>query len=891
MAANKDTKPTSVSLELMRRVSNLQVDSAAALIALALEPGDVRDFALYVAALPCHRQTRKDGDYMDSKILQAQSNDKWLPRFQANLWAHYTWVVHVCHPRGHEIIDHRLDRQTTKRQRAELAGTGMVSRKKVPTTDEARRAEAATLDACRPHPCVLWLDNYNKQRFSKNPGVVPSKANRRTAPAGDTNACINGSIMAIVPCPGVPQATTVQPSVTSLSNGAKTVARNLVDARHALKSATDALRREPHHRGSTRVPCDIVRENVSMAPWRPYAVRTEGVGTTEGLLQLLDIIDGIHADTGDSHTMPLLVDVDIFYRILKLMLSETWVAYPVRASLVGRPLLFGVWHGYKHCVTRCFQHFLPFWVAIQSPTFLDAPEDTKCPRHPCLSTMETLVTGLFIVNTDAETVLDKAIADLRGDLRRRPEAGQVGPVDGTEHSPPGTRLYALKQLLCLHCLATQYVPALFLMGKWVRDCHWKLHAANTGTHVHRLLQLQATMLIALRPKKGRQQYLANTLLALLQWQPHMDTLPGMAWCEEKLESTISTLAVDAGGDMTSADAPRHHALYVTQRLTIGEVHDVSRNPMSRDYPQEVKIRLNKVVARITSLSLPFVQWGGTSETYVQGVATWPADNYAFPPDLWAPLTHADVWTDCNTAINNVVGPVRPTKQNRKSIAEARAYLERRYANEKLSLDHQVLRLMAITDFRQRAGLDDVAPRKRKRRSVVGVAFGPWQPGQRPPPPSGAPPAGTRSGHRRRPPPARRAVQQQGVQSSRSGAMRVAVQLVPSTGPDLVDVPDDGPAGTGPAAPFNVDAGLAAGGRPSPVTSDMSDDASTLSSVSTSSLSTTSVSSHSSDSGSLAWPEADVVVLPDVPSESDEWELAPDGEDETGEGEVARRLPK
>ena len=100
----------------------------------------------------------------------------------------------------------------------------------------------------------------------------------------------------------------------------------------------------------------------------------------------------------------------------------------------------------------------------------------------------------------------------------------------------------------------------------------------------------------------------------------MDTLPGMAWCEEKLESTISTLAVDAGGDMTSADAPRHHALYVTQRLTIGEVHDVTRNPMSRDYPQEVKIRLNKVVARITKLSLPFVQWGGTKETYVKGCA-------------------------------------------------------------------------------------------------------------------------------------------------------------------------------------------------------------------------------------------------------------------------------
>ena len=82
----------------------------------------------------------------------------------------------------------------------------------------------------------MWLDNYNKQRFSKNPGVVPSKANRRTAPAGDTNACINGSIMAIVPCPGVPRATTVQLSVTTLGREAKSVARDIVDARHGLKS-------------------------------------------------------------------------------------------------------------------------------------------------------------------------------------------------------------------------------------------------------------------------------------------------------------------------------------------------------------------------------------------------------------------------------------------------------------------------------------------------------------------------------------------------------------------------------------------------------------------------------------------------------------------------------
>ena len=121
------------------------------------------------------------------------------------------------------------------------------------------------------------------------------------------------------------------------------------------------------------------------------------------------------------------------------------------------------------------------------------------------------------------------------------------------------------------------------------------------------------------------------------------------------------------------------------------------------------------------------------------------------------------------------------------------------------------------------------------------------------------------------------------------AVRCTVGPVYGTGPVIVS--DDGQAAIGPPFASDLDAGLAVGVRPSSVTSESSDDASTLSSVSTSSLSPTSVSSHSSDSCSVAWSEADVEVLPDVPSESDEWELAPDDDDETGEGKVAQRLPK
>ena len=130
--------------------------------------------------------------------------------------------------------------------------------------------------------------------------------------------------------------------------------------------------------------------------------------------------------------------------------------------------------------------------------------------------------------------------------------------------------------------------------------------------------------------------------------------------------------------MTSANAQRLHNLYVTQRLTAGEVHDVDRNPMSRKYADEVKTRVNQVVTRVTrvsvsnlSMTMPFVEWGLTKETYVSDVATWPENRFVFLPDLWAPYDCATVWNDCNTA-NNVIAPIREDKKNKETLAQAKA---------------------------------------------------------------------------------------------------------------------------------------------------------------------------------------------------------------------------
>ena len=299
--------------------------------------------------------------------------------------------------------------------------------------------------------------------------------------------------------------------------------------------------------------------------------------------------------------------------------------------------------------------------------------------------------------------------------------------------------------------------------------------------------------------------------------------------------------------MTSANAPRLHDLYVTQRLTAGEEHDVDRNPMSRIYPNEVKTRLNKVVARVSNLAMPFVEWGGTKEKYVSGVATWPANQYAFPPDLWAPQDHTAVWKDCNTAINNAVGPVRPSKKNKETG------LRQRHTRNVVLLTKSsrlTSRCGDIWPWCTCAGIDKVGRKEAETGERWRRRLWPWQVGQRPPPRSGAPPPRPRSRQAHHPPPARRARQQPAVRRSGAGGLRVRPLSVPSTGPELVVVRDDTPEPTGPPAATHphVDAHVGAG--PSFVTSDSSGCTSTVSSVSTSTLSPT-LSSDSSDDNPVA----------------------------------------
>ena len=76
--------------------------------------------------------------------------------------------------------------------------------------------------------------------------------------------------------------------------------------------------------------------------WYPYGVVSCVVGSSSGLVEALGRLVSMRTLT--PALMPFLVDINVFYRVLKLIYSASHVTHNVCGALHRYPALFGVWH-------------------------------------------------------------------------------------------------------------------------------------------------------------------------------------------------------------------------------------------------------------------------------------------------------------------------------------------------------------------------------------------------------------------------------------------------------------------------------------------------------------------------------------------------------------------
>ena len=64
----------------------------------------------------------------------------------------------------------------------------------------------------------------------------------------------------------------------------------------------------------------------------------------------------------------MLMDVNIFWRVLKLVYSMQYAACNVRGELAECVPVLGIWHAHAHSVKKVYEHFMPFFAALDNRT-------------------------------------------------------------------------------------------------------------------------------------------------------------------------------------------------------------------------------------------------------------------------------------------------------------------------------------------------------------------------------------------------------------------------------------------------------------------------------------------------------------------------------------------
>ena len=197
------------------------------------------------------------------------------------------------------------------------------------------------------HQMALWCDDWVK----KNYGVDPLHRDHS----------INCTPVAMLHFPALPPF----PGHVSLLDAGQTIGSR-VDALQVCHA--DLFRRvyalhDMIPRTFVRVPLDIVRQNVLSLRWQPMMLSQLRCGTKLDHLKLLNTIR--HVQQATRHDLPLYVDMKIHYELLKYRYGQSCTSWNVQLHWSSLPLIYGVWHPYKHTITMLYRNFMPIICLIQ----------------------------------------------------------------------------------------------------------------------------------------------------------------------------------------------------------------------------------------------------------------------------------------------------------------------------------------------------------------------------------------------------------------------------------------------------------------------------------------------------------------------------------------------
>lgn len=314
---------------------------------------------------------------------------------------------------------------------------------------KAHRALTQTWNSTARQQCALWVDNW----YSGQRGTQPEGTNDLS-----TSALALIKLRQRVPWfRGQPSLGDMYLRIRPVSRVLAKTDRGLMGVLHDL--GANALR-VPWN-ANLRQPLDVKRDPATVQPpsWKPLTITDEKVGDTVGLVNVLDFTTTLVKHTNNA--LPLLVDENIHYRILKMLYGNKTTQWRVGVKLAKVPLVYGVWHAYKFCVTQTFRSFWPLLTYFRFGTL--APK-VQVAAYPKLRVMEKTVCCLLRAYRGYERAAGRKVRCCIAQANQGPRQANRAAV--------ATAVYNM---------LTQYLPLLVYLGWLVRECSWA--SPNTGSGV------------------------------------------------------------------------------------------------------------------------------------------------------------------------------------------------------------------------------------------------------------------------------------------------------------------------------------------------------------------------------------------------------------------------
>ena len=565
---------------------------------LAARRGDQcgKKLLLFATSMRHNRKTR----YTWARLIHTMDrpgNHKKGP-FLRSVFALYCTMRSLCAPRRVGKEDDALY-NLTKEQRTKLSGTGMVQQRRESIVSKAARCKGEFDDWSRNRSLLIHFDNFNKLRYLANPAKGRDQS---------INACAFAAIRLVEPLPlfsGYPSLQELQGRILQVTAALSRACSNLI-------TDTTNITSQAYKWEDIRAPLDVRRSQVTSAYWRSWQVTRSDTQKQEGLLDALGHVQKMVPHCGAA-TVPILVDVNLYARCMKLIYSTSYTSVDTRSWFRRHPLHFGIWHAYKQCVHTVFNSFLPFFVFMEYEQFRTDPTQTSVGNFPKLITKECMIASFLVHGNILKSRLEQGI----NNLKRSTEDGASEAV---------ARMTALQHLLY------QYVPACFLLGYLVREAYWKGGAVGTGDTAYTCLQYSYMILASLGG--GRSTYCYNIAMALLQWQGWNSSMPATTYQEEALEAMLSRLARSMRCDTTAYTVDEINMLFGSLRVTkVHKPQDLGATHLSKTLCTRIKADFGDLYRAIIIGDLPFVKHNRKARGSIKGSWEWP-ENFAWPGPLF-----------------------------------------------------------------------------------------------------------------------------------------------------------------------------------------------------------------------------------------------------------------